>query len=308
MAASARGTRSDASPPPPASRWWLSRRERKDIRRAVNDFRHDDDVYSVSRHGTTVVLMRHRNEHHKSQAPPQQPAGNQRQQKKVQTQGDPKQPGNRQQKKAERSALRAKEWHAAQALQRNTGIISATMQQQQPGNQVLLQPPQAESTSTKRSCSATATPTKAGEGSETTGGMGAPQSQAICAAHVRENAQRVRMHSPGGGPATGLLQCPSDASASGGPPQPGPASAGRPTQLFQATTAQPAALMPACSGSNTLYQSMLAHLRQHEYPQFMHHHMQQGMSQQDSHARWMGYEHFRMSGAQVSTSKGEVST
>ena len=209
MAASAHGTRSNASPPPPASRWWLSRRERKDIRRAVNDFRHDDDVYSVSRHGTTVVLMRHRNEHHKSQAPPQQPAGIQRQQKKVQTQGNQKQPGNRQQKKAERSASRAKQWHAAQALQRNTGIISATMQQQQPGNQVLLQPPQAEPTSTKRSCSTTATPTKAGEGSETTGGMGAPQSQAISAARVRENAQRVRVHSPGGGPATGLLQRPS---------------------------------------------------------------------------------------------------
>ena len=297
MAASAHGTRSNASPPPPASRWWLSRRERKDIRRAVNDFRHDDDVYSVSRHGTTVVLMRHRNEHHKSQAPPQQPAGIQRQQKKVQTQGNQKQPGNRQQKKAERSASRAKQWHAAQALQRNTGSISATMQQQQPGNQVLLQPPQAEPTSTKRSCSTTATPTKAGEGSETTGGMGAPQSQAISAARVRENAQRVRVHSPGGGPATGLLQRPSDAFASGGPPQPGPASAGRPTQLFQATPAQPAAFMPACNSKNASYHGLLEHLRMHEFPQFMHHHMSQGMPQSMAHAKWSEYERFRLSEA-----------
>ena len=289
------GNRSRVSPSPPAnSRRWLSRRERQEIRRAVNDFRGDDDVYSVSRHGTTVVLVRYRSQQHRSPAPTQQSVGSQQRQGAVQAQGNPTQAGSRQQRRAERSALRAKKWHAAQALQRST---IAAMQQQQPGNQALLQPQQeAAPTSTKRSCSANATPTKEGS-SEEAGGMEAP-SATSSTAHVRARAQRARMHSPGGGPATGQLLCSSAAFAGGGPPQPSAAFAGGLMQRFNAG-------MPACNSftaSGTPGPSMLEHMRAHEYPNFMRHHMQQGMSQQAAHARWGEYERFRMAGAQVSGS------
>ena len=295
------GTQSRASPSPPAPRHWLSRRQRQEIRRTVKDFRNDDDVYSVSRHGTTVVLMRHRNEHRNAQAPTKQPAGNQRQQQEAHAQSNS---GSRKQKIAERSAERARKWHAAQNLLPHNDANPSAATQQQPGNQLQLPPPpEATPTSTKRSCSATATPTKARERSEDSSDMEASLTASSSAAHGREGAQRARMHSPGGGPATGLLQRPGPASAGGGPPQPGPASAGRPTQLLQLTPAQPAAPMPLCNGSmqpHTMYQGMLEHMRTIEYPQFMQHHMQQGMPQQMAHARWVEYERFRMSGAQVS--------
>ena len=163
--------------------------------------------------------------------------------------------------------------------------------------QALLQPQQeAAPTSTKRSCSANATPTKEGS-SEEAGGMEAP-SATSSTAHVRARAQRARMHSPGGGPATGQLLCSSAAFAGGGPPQPSAAFAGGLMQRFNAG-------MPACNSftaSGTPGPSMLEHMRAHEYPNFMRHHMQQGMSQQAAHARWGEYERFRMAGAQVSGS------
>ena len=178
-------------------------------------------------------------------------------------------------------------------------------------------PQGAAPSSAKRACSATATPVKAAtEGSEEAGGVGRPQG---CAAHVHVGAQRARMHSPGGGPATGQPHGPAAANADGRAPQPAPANAGQPTRLAYATTAHEI----ACSVPNTSYQSMvasgppshvecaaaqmrpeqmIAHMRAHEYPHFMRHHAQQGVSAQEAHAMYMQYEQYRISSACASVS------
>ena len=146
-------------------------------------------------------------------------------------------------------------------------------------------PPGAAPSSAKRACSATATPVKAAtESSEEAGGVGRPQG---CAARVHVGAQRARMHSPGGGPATGQLHGPAAANADGRAPQPAPANAGQPTRLTYATPAHEI----ACSLPNTSYQSMsasgspphvecaaaqmrpeqmIAHMRAYEYPHTLH--------------------------------------
>ena len=76
-------------------------------------------------------------------------------------------------------------------------------------------PQGAAPSSAKRACSATATPVKAAtESSEEAGGVGRPQG---CAARVQVGAQRARMYSPSGGPATGQLHGPA-ANADGRAP------------------------------------------------------------------------------------------
>ena len=39
---------------------------------------------------------------------------------------------------------------------------------------------------------------------------------------------------------------------------------------------------------------MLAHLREHEYPEYMKFHMMQGMTREGAHAGWHAYERGRM--------------
>ena len=154
------------------------------------------------------------------------------------------------------------------------------------------------------------------ESSEEAGGVGRPQG---CAARVQVGAQRARMYSPSGGPATGQPHGPVATNADGRAPQPAPANAGQPTRLAYATTAHEI----ACSVPNTSYQSMsasgspphvecaaaqmrpeqmIAHMRAHEYPHFMRHHAQQGMSAQEAHAMYMQYEQYRISSACASVS------
>ena len=146
--------------------------------------------------------------------------------------------------------------------------------------QLLPQPPrEAVPPSTKRACSATATPKAATESGEEKGSMECLPAPSATAARVHGGAQRARMHSPIGGPAAGQLHGPA-ASAGGCAPQPVPASAGQPTQHTYSNAAQ----------------SMLAHLRTVEYPRVTQELMQQGMSQQEAHARYMQYEQYRMSG------------
>ena len=50
----------------------------------------------------------------------------------------------------------------------------------------------------------------------------------------------------------------------------------------------------ACPPQHTDIQMYTAHLRQHEYPQYMDFHMRQGMSHAEAHARWESYEHMRV--------------
>lgn len=182
---------------------------------------------------------------------------------------------------------------------------------QQPSLAMQQSPPGAAPPSAKRACSATATPVKATtESSEEAGGVGRPQG---CAARVQVGAQRTRMYSPSGGPAAGQLHGP-PRDADGRAPQSAPRNAGQPTRLAYATTAHER----ACSVPNTSYQSMpasgqpshvecaaaqmqpeqmIAHMRAHEYPHFMRHHAQQGVSAQEAHAMYMQYEQYRIRSA-----------
>ena len=38
----------------------------------------------------------------------------------------------------------------------------------------------------------------------------------------------------------------------------------------------------------------MAHMNEHEYPQFMSFHMQQGMSHAEAHTQWGSYMHMRV--------------
>ena len=90
----------------------------------------------------------------------------------------------------------------------------------------------------------------------------------------------VETHSPGGG-------APQVAAAS----SMGPRTAA-PTQ---GSSGPP----PHCAAAHQLHpEQMIAHMRTHEYPQFMSHHAQQGMPPQEAHARYLQYEQYRMSGGQ----------
>ena len=42
-------------------------------------------------------------------------------------------------------------------------------------------------------------------------------------------------------------------------------------------------------------QQYIAYLREHEYPSFIHFHMSQGMSQQQAHSTYSGYESMKVS-------------
>ena len=53
-----------------------------------------------------------------------------------------------------------------------------------------------------------------------------------------------------------------------------------------------------CAAAHTLHaQQLIAHMRTHEYPQFMQYHMQQGMSHQEAHDRYTQYERYKVTGA-----------
>ena len=55
-----------------------------------------------------------------------------------------------------------------------------------------------------------------------------------------------------------------------------------------------------CAAAHQLHaQQMIAHMRAHEYPQFMSHHMQQGMSRQEAHDRYMQYERYKVAGGRA---------
>ena len=96
----------------------------------------------------------------------------------------------------------------------------------------------------------------------------------------------VETHSPGGG-------APQVAAASGWVPAsaaPTQGSSGPPPHVECAAAHQPHP------------EQLIAHMRAHEYPHFMRHHAQQGMSAQEAHAMYMQYEQYRISSACASVS------
>ena len=53
------------------------------------------------------------------------------------------------------------------------------------------------------------------------------------------------------------------------------------TRAYSAYIAPPSQTAPS-------YQNMLAHIREHEYPEYMNFHMMQGMTREGAHAGWHG--------------------
>ena len=290
MAASAHGNRS-VDPAPLASRRRLSRRDWQEIRRAADRFRNDDDVYSVSRHGVSVVFVRH------NLAPQLQQSGHQQQQQRRQGEGVPHAPhaptcaGNRQQKRAERSAERARVWHAEHAAQR-----SGAAQRRQGNQPTLMQQPQPPPTEeatqrvTMPKRTAEAPPPQPTVSSEPQDPMEAGTAQAMHAAHAQERSAHrgPDSRSPGGGTTTASLQTPNGGriAAAGGPP--------RPFAAGSVSVAGPAQVL-APTHTNTFARTRLEWLRQQEFPMFMSFHMQQGVPERDARMMWDAYEHRCMS-------------
>ena len=56
----------------------------------------------------------------------------------------------------------------------------------------------------------------------------------------------------------------------------------------------PGAHTPLANAPHTDINMYIAHMREHEYPQYMSFHMQQGMPPEVAHAAWGSYEHMKV--------------
>ena len=198
--------------------------------------------------------------------------------------------GNRRQRRAARSAQRAVAWRAAYRQPQQQPAGNQQPQQEQP-------PPAREAPQVAEAAvrSAPSTPPSARPC------VVAPEATEVTPHGTTHgvqggHAQRGPARSPGGGATTGpRLQPPSlsPQGCQGGPPQP-------PAQPVPALAhgRSPIAIAPTpiapSSQLSSSFQSMLAHIREHEYPEYMNFHMMQGMTQENAHASWHGYERGRM--------------
>ena len=210
---------------------------------------------------------------------------------------DPLPAGNRRQRRDARSAQRAVVWHAA----------CRQPQQQSAGNQrpQQEQPPPAREASQAEALAARSAPSTTPPARPCAVAPEAIETTPYGTAHgVQEgHAQRGPARSPGGGATTApRLQPPSlsPQGCQGGSPQPPaqpvPALAhGRaPIAIVAPMAPVPIAPIAPPSQTATSYQNMLAHIREHEYPEYMNFHMMQGMTREGAHAGWHGYERGRM--------------